>query len=131
MNSESNSKVGGSGLSGCLSTSLGNSAPYARNIRSSALPLPASVCFCLSEPAARFLGLGATSEYLFLNVASGMTTSPLMWQSPSQSSDSGMFGILRAFAVISSPLVPLPRVAARTSLPLRYSSESADPSNFG
>ena len=61
MTSESYSNDGGSGLSGCLESPDGNSAPYARKTRSSALPLPASACFCLSEPAARFLGLGATS----------------------------------------------------------------------
>ena len=61
MISESYSNTGGSGLSGCLDAPEGNSAPYARKTRSSALPLPASACFCLSEPAARFLGFGATS----------------------------------------------------------------------
>ena len=46
-------------------------------------------------------------------------------------SDSGTLGILRTFAVTSSPRVPLPLVAALTRRPLRNSSESAEPSSFG
>ena len=109
----------------------GNSSPYARKDRSSARPFPASKVFCLREPAAKFLGLGAIFEYFSSNIDRGITTSPLIWQSPSQDIDSGIFGILLTFAVTSSPLVPLPLVAALTSLPLLYSRDSADPSSLG
>ena len=85
--------------------------------------------FCRSEPAAPLRGLAngglpASSSRSFSspNAATGRNTSPRT------SSVSGMSGpvsrigtvaIVRMFGVMSSPVVPSPRVAPRTSAPFR------------
>jgi len=71
------------------------------------------------------------SLYLASNTANGITTSPRTWTSTATGSVWGTLAIFRALRVTSSPRSPLPRVAARTSRPIRYSKERAEPSNFG
>ncbi len=44
---------------------------------------------------------------------------------------SGIDGMVRTFAVTSSPSVPLPRVTPRTSRPRSYTSSIEAPSSLG
>ena len=108
----------------------GNLASYAWNTKSSAFALP-SALFCRNAPAAKLRGLGEISRYFASNIVLRITTSPRTWTSISTPSDSGTLSTLRALRVTSSPRAPLPRVAALTKRPLRYSRDRAEPSNLG
>ncbi len=92
------------------------------------------------EPAAALRGLANTlppvrraSSLIFSNPACGRKTSPRTSRRVGISSPrsfSGMALIVRIVEVMSSPVVPSPRVAARTSKPFSYSKLTARPSSF-
>ncbi len=121
-----------------LSVSSPSRAPMPwTNIRSGRLAVSAG-SFCRSEPAAAFLGLASgalpASISASLNSAKaldGMKTSPRISISggkPLPVSSCGISLMVSTLWVMSSPVVPSPRVAARTSLPSRYSRLTARPS---
>ena len=81
---------------------------------------------CLSEPAQAFLGFAnVSSPAASWRSLSAANPSRVMYASPRTSSSRGaslgrVFGIdfiVSAFAVMSSPMSPLPRVAALTRRP--------------
>ena len=85
--------------------------------------------FCRSEPAAELRGLAngglpasVSRSFSSWNAATGRNTSPRTSSSSGTSgpaSRSGTAAIVRMLGVTSSPVTPSPRVAARTSAPLR------------
>ena len=96
--------------------------------------------FWRRDPAAAFRGLAngffpsdTIFSLSFLKSADEMKTSPRTsssagWFSPANFC--GIEAIVRTLWVTSSPVVPSPRVAARTNTPLRYSRLTARPSIF-
>ena len=85
--------------------------------------------FCRSEPAAALRGLAngglpasVSATFSSPNPATGKNTSPRTSSvsgQPLPFSRDGTLAIVRMLGVTSSPVTPSPRVAARTSAPLR------------
>ena len=96
--------------------------------------------FWRSAPAAELRGLANTSSpaatrssFMRSKPAKVMKTSPRTSIVAGQSLPArwrGTSGMVRMFAVTSSPTLPLPRVAPTASTPSRYVSETAAPSIF-
>ena len=79
---------------------------------------------CLKDPAAAFRGLANGSSSFFSrfsfnarNDLCGIKASPRTSSVASSLMESGILRIVLKFAVMSSPVVPSPRVAPRTNLP--------------
>ena len=96
--------------------------------------------FWRSEPAAELRGLAnggrpiaVSRSFSSWNAFTGKNTSPRTSSVSGTSgpvSRSGTEAIVRMLGVTSSPVVPSPRVAARTSAPFRYTRSTASPSIF-
>ena len=112
--------------------------PWAINCRGRAAVSLGSSCRRL--PAAAFLGLANSFSsrarcvlFSSSNPDLVMNTSPLTSSLAGNTvsrNASGILFIVRILEVTSSPVVPSPRVAARTSLPSLYSKLIARPSSF-
>ncbi len=96
--------------------------------------------FCRRDPAAALRGLAnsglpasPTCSLSSWNPATGKKTSPRTSSSAGTSgpvSRDGTAPMVRMLGVMSSPAVPSPRVAPRTSAPFRYTRATASPSIF-
>ena len=93
------------------------------------------------EPAAALRGLAKVfspcskaRSFKRSNPSCGINTSPRTSKRAgglSVSSCKGMLRMVRMFCVMSSPVVPSPRVAAWVSTPFTYKILTANPSNLG